>query len=485
MKKIVLILLIGIVLAASLSAQVVHPKDLKYPDLAYTPPDPLNFRSVLSNGLRLYLVEDHSVPVVNLTAYIRFGSLYDPQGKEGLADLFSQTFVKGGTATRTGESIEERIRFLGGRISFRSLDEQTSVLSLSILTKDLDETLALIFDVLQNPEFRSGSLDIAKGAILENLRQANDNPRAILSREYDRLIYGDHPLTRDAVKSSIDSLSREDLKHAHQTFFYPKNIIFTASGDFFPAPFKKLILKLSRKWKNRSTSLPVFSKEFPEVEPGVYFIQKKINQGYISLGHLGFESNNPDYFAVQVMNFILGGGSFTSRITSKVRSDEGLAYNCGSRFVFRPDFPGTFSGYVQTKSSTVGYAIELIRREFQRIREEPVGDEEMETALSYYLESFSNFFSTPDQVAQSFASLELEGKPFDYYKTYRQKFSSVTKDKVMEVAKKYIHPDKLAVLVIGDFDSCNVKSEKYPQTLDAFGPVHHVKLIDFIAGKEI
>jgi len=484
MKKTIIILLIGMAAAIAGFGQIVHPRDLKYPPLTFTPPDPLQFRSVLGDGLRTYVVVDHSVPVVNVTAYVRFGALYDAEEKTGLADLMGPTLIKGGTATRTGEEIEKRIDFLGGNLSFRPVNEQVAALSLSILSKDLDEALAIFFDVLRSPEFRDDSLTIAKGRILENLRQANDQPRTVLSREYERLLYGDHPLTRNPLKSTVDALTRTDLKTAHTDYFYPKNTILAVSGDFQPAVLKKSLAKLARGWKNRNTVFPVAAKTFPTVPPGVYFIQKKINQGYISMGHMGIEESDPDYFAVQVMNFILGGGSFTSRITSKVRSDEGLAYNCGSRFNIRPRFPGTFSGYVQTKSSTVGYAIELIRREFERIRKEPVQDQEMETALNFYQESFANLFASPAQVAESLAQLEMDGKPFDYYKTYRQKYNQVTKEMVMAAAQKFIHPDRLAVMIVGDWDACNVKSEKFQQTLEVFGPIHKIALIDFITGKE-
>ena len=185
------------------------------------------------------------------------------------------------------------------------------------------------------------------------------------------------------------------------------------------------------------------------------------------------------------MNFILGGGSFTSRITSKVRSDEGLAYNTGSRFTFISGLPGLFAGYVQTKSETVSYAIELIRREFDRIRSEPVLDSEMETALNFYQESFANIFATRASTVRNFARLEMEGKPLDYYKTYRQRIAEVDKEKVMEAARKHIRPEELVILVVGDWEPCNRGSEKFPHGLDHFGPVQKIALIDRITGEEI
>jgi predicted Zn-dependent peptidase len=336
-----------------------------------------------------------------------------------------------------------------------------------------------------NPEFREASLDLAKAGLIQRLRQANDQPSGVLSREYERLLYGDHPLTWQPNKTTYEGITSADLKEVHGSYFFPKNIILAVSGDFQKDDLKTKINEKIADWENKDLKFPSFSKEFPEPEPGVYFIQKRINQGYISLGHLGIEETNPDYFAVQVMNFILGGGSFSSRITMKVRSDEGLSYNQGSRFRYRWGFPGTFSGYVQTKSSTVGYAISLILDEFNRIRSEPVTDAEMETAVNYYLESFSNSFESPQSTMATFADLEMTGRPMDYYKTYRDKMRAVTKAKVQEMAKKYVQPEKAVILIVGDFEPCNKGGEKWPGPLDKLGKIHNITLKDPLTGEDL
>ena len=479
-----LFLAISLIFVFAGAGQVKSPQELKYPPLKFDPPDPKAYRTVFAQGMRGYVKEDHSLPLVNISAVVHFGGLFGPKDKAGTGGVLEGTLIKGGTKTREGSAIEERIDFLGGTLSF-SVGEQTSTLSLSVMSKDLDEGLGLFFDVLMNPEFREDSLAITKGRMIEDLKQANDAPSAVLSREYENLLYGDHPLTYRPTKATIEGITQGDLKAVHATYFFPKNIVLAASGDFNKPELVKKINKIIGPWKNTKVAFPALSKKFPEVEPGVYFIQKKINQGYVSVGHLGTEDTNPDYSAVQVMNFILGGGSFTSRITSKVRSDEGLAYNTGSRFAYRWGFPGTFSGYVQTKSATVGYAISLILKEFERIRKEPVSDEEMETAINYYLESFSDFFTTAAMSMMNFAMLEMQGKPIDYYKTYREKIKSVTKEKVMEVADKYIHPDKMAIMIVGDWEPCNKDSDKFAGPLDKLGKVHRINLRDPLTGEEI
>jgi len=474
-----LLVFVGVVLGFG---QAKHPAELRYPPLTYDPPDPKAFRTEYANGLRAYVQEDHSLPLFNITALINFGGLYVPKEKAGLDRVLGEQLIRGGTKTRDGAAIEERIDFLGGTLNFM-VGERTSQLSLSVLSKDLDEGLAIFFDVLMNPEFREDPLKLAKARLVEQLRQANDQPSAVLSREYEKLLYGDNALTWQATKATFEGISGADLRGSHAKSFYPKNIILAVSGDFAKADLKAKVNKFIAGWKNKPAEIPSLPKNFPAPAPGVYFIQKAINQGYISLGHLGFEDTNPDYFAVQVMNFILGGGSFTSRITTKVRSDEGLSYNQGSRFAYRWGFPGTFSGYVQTKSETVGYAISLILAEFDRIRSEPVSDAEMETAVNYYLESFADSFQSPQATMSNFANLEMTGKPMDYYKTYRDKIKAVTKARVQEVATRYVRPHQVAIMIVGDWEPCNKGGDKWAGPLEKLGKVHRIALRDPMTGE--
>lgn len=481
-RQIAAIALLVLVLVCFGSGQAQKPSDLKFAPLSFNPPDPQAFRTVYAGGLRAYVAEDRGLPIVSVSALIHFGGLYLPQDKQGLEALLSQALIRGGTKTREGTAIEERLDFLGGSLSF-NVAERTATLTLSVLSKDLDEGLDLFFDVLRNPAFREAPLALAKARLIQGLRQANDQPGQVLSREFEKVLYGDHPLTWQATKASLEGVTAADLKAVHAKYFYPKNIILTAAGDFAKADLKAKIEKRAAGWAGGAVKTPSFSKSFPSPEPGVYFIQKAINQGYINIGHLGIEESNPDYFAVQVMNFILGGGSFTSRITTKVRSDEGLSYNQGSRFSTRWGFPGTFSGYVQTKSSTVGYAISLILAEMKRIRETPVSDSEMETAVSYYLDSFSSQFEMPQMVMSQFATMEMTGRPMDYYKTYRAKFQAVTKAKVQEVARKYLQPDKAVIMIVGDFEPCNKGGDKWPGPLDKLGPMHRITPIDPMTGE--
>ena len=230
-KALAAALLAGLFGVGLATAQATRPSELKYGPLKFEPPDPKAFRMEFAGGLRGYVQEDRSLPLVSVSALVDFGSLYVPQDKAGLGDLLGGTLIKGGTATRDGETIEDRIDFLGGTLSF-DVGERISTLSLTVLSKDLDEGLALFFDVLRAPAFREEPLKLERVRLVEMLRQANDQPSRVLSREYEKLLYGDHPLTWTATKATYEGLTAADLRAAHAKYFFPKNIILAAAGDF-------------------------------------------------------------------------------------------------------------------------------------------------------------------------------------------------------------------------------------------------------------
>jgi predicted Zn-dependent peptidase len=461
--------------------EVDHPSKLTYKPLSFDPPDPSDYRRELQSGMVVYIQEDPMLPTLDVSAVIRTGSLYDAGEKAGLAAMAGEVMRTGGTKQLSGDDLDERLAFLGASIR-TSVGTTSGRASLSVLMKDAEEGLKLFADVLMHPAFQEEKIKLYKDRTIASIKNKNDSPRTVLGREFNKLLYGDHPLTLEETQASIEGISREDLLSFHQRYYAPNNMILAVAGDFEKEDMLARIEKAFAGWPKKEIVFP----EIPEVKvqnrPGVFMVQKEINQGYINVGHFGLKDTHPDRFAVDVMNFILGGGSFTSRITTKVRSDEGLAYNTGCRFSYRHDIPGTFYGYVQTKSATVHYAISLILDEFRRIREEPVTDEEMETARSYYLDSFPSRFSTPIATMSDFARLEYDGFPMDYYETYRNKIESVTKEDVQRVAREHIHPDQMSIFVVGDIEPCKAGYDKHPGTLDALGEITVIELKDPLTG---
>ena len=441
-----------------------HPRELKYTTLTYTPPKRDQHRHVLSNGVVVYLAEDHDLPLVNFNTLVRTGVYLDPTGKEGLASLTGSQMRAGGTTSKTAEEFDEAADFLAAQIA-STIGPLQGNATLNLLTKDIDQGLALYFDMLKNPRFEEDRLKLAKSQILQNMERRNDSTTTIENREWSRLIYGaDHFSVRETTKASIEGITREDMLAFHQRYYQPGGFILAVSGDFNT---KEMLAKLEGAMKG----WPV-SKQPPPVVPktpyvsvaGVYTVHKPdVNQGRVSIGHVGAMRDNPDFYALTIMNDILGGGGFTSRITSRVRSDEGLAYSAGSNYSFGVYNPGIFRAGFQSKNATTSQAIDIIMEEINRLRTTKVTAEELETSKNSFIEVFPRNFATAGQVVGIFAQDEYSKRPADYWATYRDRIRAITADDVERVAQKYLLPDKLVVLVVGNIDEISKGNPDKPQ----------------------
>ncbi|MEA2204863.1 MAG: zinc protease [Blastocatellia bacterium] len=460
-----------------------HPRDLKYTQLTYTPPKREQYRHVLSNGVVAYLVEDHDLPLVNVSTLVRTGSYLDPVGKEGLAALTGSQMRAGGTTSKTAEEFDEAADFLAASIS-SSIGPLQGNAGVNLLAKDVDNGLGLYFDMLKNPRFQEERIKLAKSQLLQNMERRNDSTTGIEDREWNRLIYGaNHFSTRQSTKPSIDSITREDMLAFHQKYYQPGGFIFAVSGDFNT---KDMIAKLEAAMKG----WPVSKAPLPEVPKmpytsvaGVYTVNKAdVNQGRVSIGHVGIMRDNPDSYAIGIMNDILGGGGFTSRITSRVRSDEGLAYSAGSSFSFGTYNPGVFRASFQSKNPTTSQALDIMVEEINKMRAGKVSAEELETAKNQAIEVFPRNFATASQVAGIFAQDEFTKRPADYWSTYRDRIRAVTIDDVQRVAAKYLQPDKLVVLVVGNIDEITKGNPDKPQysllKIAKDGQIHRIPLPD-------
>jgi zinc protease len=451
-----------------------RPEKLSFPPLVYQPPAPEKYRVQLKSGPVAYVVPDRELPLVTLNVYVHTGEYLDPQGKEGLADITGYLLARGGTQSKTAEDLEERLAFLAAMLNSGVNNVQGSV-SLNLLSKDLAEGLSILREVLTTPRFQDDKLALRKQQLVQGMRERNDDSSAIEDREEGFLAYGDHFWeNRYSTAASIGSITRADLEGFHKKWFHPKNFVVAASGDFEREEMIHKLETLFDNWPFAGETTPTIPTNTTFAAPGVYIVDKDVNQGRVSMMLPGIMRYNPDYFAVVVMNDILGGGGFTSRIMNRVRSDEGLAYDAHSSFPGGTYYPLTFSAGFQSKSRTVPYAASIVLQELEKMTTEPVSDLELNTSKRGFIDRFPRIFGTKTQTAITFAQDEFTGRYAidpDFWKNYRSKFEAITKDDVLRVAKKYLTPAQLVILVVGQKE----------QVLLGY-PDHPVKLTELVHG---
>jgi predicted Zn-dependent peptidase len=429
-----------------------RPEKLAFPPLTYEPPAPEKYRVVLKSGPVAYVVPDRELPLVNLVVYVRTGQYLEPDGKQGLSELTGYLLARGGTQSKTAEELEERLAFLAARLESGVGETQGSV-SLNLLSKDLEEGLGIIRDVLTAPRFQDDKIALRKQQMLQAMKERNDDSRSIEVREADFLAFGENFwANRYSTQNSVQSLTRADLEDFHHKWCQPANFVVAASGDFDRDKMIEKLEKLFGAWPFKGATPPPIPTKTVFSPTGVYIVDKDVNQGRVAMILPGMMRDDPDYFPAVIMNDILGGGGFTSRIMNRVRSDEGLAYDAHSSFPGGVYYPLTFSAGFQSKSRTVPYAASIVLQEMEKMTKAPVSDQELNTSKRGFIDRFPRTFGTKMQIANTFAQDEFTGRYAaqpDYWKKYRSRIDSVGKADIEKVAEKYVKPDKLVILVVG------------------------------------
>jgi zinc protease len=442
-----LILLTGSVFAGTLPADspLPSPDKIKYPPLQFNLPRAQ--RVVLENGIVLYILEDHELPLISVNALIKTGSMYDPEGKEGVGELTADVMRTGGTTKLSSTEIDDRFDFLAASPSISMLMESASV-DFSFLSNDLDQSLDLLAQILVQPSFEQNKFILAKELKNEDLRRLKDEPQKLAFREFNRLVYRNNPRGRFASIKSLSNIERDDLIKFHKQFFSPDKIMFAVTGDITKELAINKINQYFGKWKinGQATKTPNLPQK---TNGGLYYINKEIPQSTIICGELSVSKNNPDFYAFTILDFIIGSGGFPSLIFSAVRNNEGLAYSAGSFYSAKPDY-GIFGAYAFTKTESSFKTLNMINTVLKKAKSNTITNKEINWAKKSINNGFIFSFLEPRQIALQQMKLEYDQLPDDYFLSYRDKIENVKARDVGRVAAKYLDGKNRIYLILGD-----------------------------------
>lgn len=413
-------------------------------------------RIQLANGMVIYLMEDHELPLIRGTARIRGGSRDVPADKAGLAGVFGQAWRTGGTESKTGDQLDDFLEARAAHVETSGGDDSTTV-RMDMLKGDFDAVFPVFVDLMQHPAFRQDKIDLAKTQANTAISRRNDDPMAIGGREAARLAYGPNsPYTRQAEYATIASITRDDLLAFHRRYVHPNNIILGVVGDFDSNAMEAKLRQAFESWPRGPEAPKNAPTDRTAAKPGVYFVPKEdVTQSNIYLVGTGsLMRRDPDYYSVVVLNDILSGG-FSGRLMNKIRSEMGLAYGVGGGVGSEWDHPGMFRIWMGTKSESTAQAIEALRDQMSALATKPFSAEELALAKESILNSFIFTMDSKSKILNQQVNLEFYGYPSDYYSHYVSGIQQVTAADVARVAQKYVHPNELSVLVVGkekDFD---------------------------------
>lgn len=439
---------------------------MQFPHLHYQ--IPRAERVVLECGMPVYLLRDPELPIINMTAMIRTGSVYEPDNQTGLASLTGAVMRSGGAGGVLPEEIDDQLEFMASTVE-SSIGSDMGSVSLTSLSKNFMPTLKIFADVLLRPDFSEKRVDLARKHLIEGLRRQNDDPKEIAGREINRAIFAGHPLGRVPTYETVSSITRSDMQEFHRRFYRPDNMILAVAGDFERT---ELLRELNRLFGPRISQaplrLPDIAQPRPEFRPEIIYGKKDVNQTVIRMGHLGITKDSPDLYAIRILDYILGG-SFTSRLTMEIRTNQGLAYNVGSHFDIGRRFTGAFVAETETKAESTVKAITLMKDIITGITKEPVTEQELKNAKEYIINSFMFGFTSPASVVTQRARLEFYGYAPDYLDSYRDNIARVTREEVLAAARRHLKPDAFKLVVVGD-------SARFDKPLSGFGTVRELDL---------
>ncbi len=434
----------GWVLAAA-PPPLPDPDRIRYRPLSFEPP--CVERVLLDNGLRLYILPDKELPLVQIKAVVRTGSMYDPPGREGLAELTATAMRTGGTAGMSGDAVDEALESMAATFHV-SVNRDSGIFAFSVLKKDLDRGFDLFSRTLMQPFFEENKLILGKDLKIEELRRIFDDPQKLAFREFGRLMHEESPRGRLATSDSIRMIRKDDLLRCHRLFFHPKNIMISITGDIEIKEAKNLIARYLGSW----TSLE--GKPEPPLLPrpreeNIFFLTKDVPQSIVIFGWLAPAKKDAQFYSFEVLDFIVGNGGFRSRIFQEIRTNLGLAYSTGSFYNAKSDY-GLFGAYALTKSESTVKVTTRIRNIIREMGERRVPPEELERARKAILNSFIFSFTSVEQIAFQKLMTEYDGLADDFLVAYRSKIGNVRAEDIRDTAVQYLSQGRAIILIIGN-----------------------------------
>jgi zinc protease len=434
-----------------------HYKDLEFAPLPeITLPNYERFQ--LTNGMTVYLIADHELPIIEGRVLIRTGERWDPLDQVGLAGIATTVMRSGGTANYSPDQLNQILEDKAASVEV-SVGNASGSATFSGLSENTVLILDLFAEVLQRPAFDQAQIDLAKKQIQGAITRRNDEPGDIASREFSKLIYGaDNPYASTIEYATLKNIQREDLIKFHQQYFHPANMILGIVGDFEPKEMRGLINEKFGNWQTTAPPLPALPTVQQVNQGGIFFVeQPQLTQSNVLLGHLGGKLDSPDYPALSVLNAVLNG--FGGRLFNNIRSKEGLAYSVYGMWAANYDYPGLFVAGGQTRSESTVAFVKAINQEIERMRTQTVTAEELQQAKESSLNSFIFNFASPAQTLSRLMTYQYYGYPEDFIFQYQRAIAETTVEDVQRVAQKYLQPDKIVTLVVGNSQDIQPKLE--------------------------
>ncbi len=455
--------------ATAADVSIYDPRSLPVPPLGHVPavkPE----RVVLSNGIVVYLLENHDLPVVKGTAYFRSSPEFEPASLAGLMDITGGSMRTGGTATHPGDWLDDRLSAIGASLDTRIGNELANA-GFRCLSENTDEVIGLWADMVRHPAFPDDKIELARVSLRQSIASRNDEMFTMLSRTARQAVYGkDSPWAREPEYATIEPVTADDCRRLHARIFVPERMIVAIYGDFRSADLKRRLQAVLGDWRRSGTPAPVLPPTPASVQPKLYFAPKEdVTQSGIIVAQPGSRASDPDYAALQVLEQGLGGG-FSSRLVNHIRTQRGLAYAAGASAGTEFARPGVFMAYTLTKSESTMVALGLLRDDVRAVTRAPFTDAELAIAKQAVVNGFVFNFEDPSQVLFRAAFYEALGYPADFLQTYQKALDAVTAQGVLEAARRKVTPDRQVVVIVG-------KESDFAQPLTSAGlPVERVDI---------